>query len=105
MPKSKRPKFRFYRVFQWGLCTDGLVEIYRITPPPKHQGNFLLTFREKRRKIVLQLWSGMTLAGAKALIESFRSGRIDPTELLLYIFKKKEEDLRCPWSGLTFVIR
>lgn len=76
------------RVFQMGFCTDGLLEIYRRVPRPRHDGEFFLAFRKKRARKVLPLFSGITAFGAKLAIEDFRNRRNDLTRLLLRIGEK-----------------
>ncbi len=61
---------RSQRVFQLGFCGDW-VEIYRLTPRPKDQGEFFVVFREKRKRKALPLMFGVTPGGVKLLIQSW----------------------------------
>lgn len=75
------------RKFQLGFCGDW-VEIYERTPRPKNEGEFFLAFRKRFSSEVLPLFCGITAGGAVIMVESFRTLRYDPTELLLLIGSK-----------------
>ncbi|KPJ54886.1 hypothetical protein AMJ47_02325 [Parcubacteria bacterium DG_72] len=90
---------RFKRIFKLGLCGDW-VEIYKITPPPKTEGEFFLAFREKRKRKVLPLFCGITIGGVEALIKDFKQRHVDLTKLLLFIMDRFQNRERFPLEPL-----
>ena len=57
------------RIFSMGVCADW-VEIYKLVPRPKNEGEFLFAFREKRKRRGLPLITGLTAGGAKVITKS-----------------------------------
>ncbi len=55
--------------FRVGFCGDWL-EIYRQMPRPRNEGEFLFAFRERRKRMVLPLMTGLTVGGVKVIVES-----------------------------------
>jgi len=60
---------KFRRVFQMDFCGDWL-EIYRQTPRPKNEGEFLFSFRERRKREVLPIMTGLTAGGVEVITKS-----------------------------------
>ena len=83
---------RFKRVFMVGLCGDW-VEIYKVVPPPRFEGEFLLAFRKKRKRSILPLFSGITVGGVEDLVRTFKQRHFDWTNILLSINSRSQDKM------------
>ncbi len=83
-----------------GFCGDW-VEIHKLTPRPKNDGEFIFIFRERRKRKVLPIITGLTVGGVKVIVQSLtqrpgfkRSETL--TRLCLAIGEKMKDPRRIP---------
>lgn len=81
---------RTERVFGFGFCGDW-VEIRKVTPKPRGQGEFFLAFRQKKQRKCLCLLSGITKWGVERLIGLHKEHQWNLTGLVLLVGSKQRD--------------